>query len=712
MIKRPIALILVAVLAMSTALTGCGDDDKDTATPQQETSDIEGGEEAEGDEEYEDYDWDSEYADRIDVEDTLDLGTTATFVGSNFYDGTVNNEDDALDVVYAALEIMGGDDNTGLELDAIDGPTKEGNTYYTFRQFADDIKVYGAAVKLAVDKNGQVIGLNSTLVNGIDANKSVNWSIDASEAEAIVKQMYEDNDIKVRVIPNVTEQTLLPVDGVEIVSHYVWVVYTTNPYDDVHTAYLANYVDCGGEYLYSNPVSAPSDLDSLSGSGAAFAFEGLVADTWKGTVKKYHGEKEEVTIPVAKDPQTGDIYLADVDRKVMCADYADFDYHDTLTPRTAVNGKFTDGDVLIYKAFLEIYDYYDSLGWYGPDGDGSPVLLLLDWIDEDGKPVHNACYSGKIQGFDVFQFNRDEPDGEAYDTMAHEFTHAVTGAIMITNLYTNDYGAINEAMSDICGNLIESILGKTDDKTWLIMENGIEPIRSMSSPHDFRQPAFVWDKYYVPAASYPSGANDNGGVHTNSSLLNLIAYRLNESGMDQNDQLNYWMNVAYMLTPRTDYELIACILPWALEIVGQEKYMDVLNKAIAETGIADMSLPDKVSGNLANFRLVFPRDDILEAYNVTATVYNYDTEEEISTWAQDESNLISISIDPGNCVFMISIADEDTGEEAVLIRAKDGWEVYDYGEFDPNGITLDNIIELKAGQIVEFDPQELAEYFE
>ncbi|MBQ9505400.1 MAG: M4 family metallopeptidase [Lachnospiraceae bacterium] len=67
--------------------------------------------------------------------------------------------------------------------------------------------------------------------------------------------------------------------------------------------------------------------------------------------------------------------------------------------------------------------------------------------------------------------------------MAHEFTHALTGAVMTTNLYMNDYGAINEAMSDIFGNLVESLMGKTEDTTWLIQENGNQPIRCMSDPH-------------------------------------------------------------------------------------------------------------------------------------------------------------------------------------------------------------------------------------
>lgn len=65
---------------------------------------------------------------------------------------------------------------------------------------------------------------------------------------------------------------------------------------------------------------------------------------------------------------------------------------------------------------------------------------------------------------------------------------------------------------------------KTDDKTWLLQENSDDIIRSMSDPNKYEQPAYVWDRYYVPKANEATENNDEGGVHTNSSLLNLIAW--------------------------------------------------------------------------------------------------------------------------------------------------------------------------------------------
>ncbi len=699
--------MLAAVLVLSSALTGCT---KDTvADSGYEESDSSAESVSQGLETSDtDDSKDNTYEESEDNDQSLateafsDVESIQVFIGEQFSDKKVNNEDDALDVIYDALEYIGGDNSTELEFAVKDGPTSEGNTFYTFRQVSGDIAVFGASVKLVADKGGNPIGLNSTLISGLKENPDINWSLDAAEAEAIVKETLKKDGVSVNIIPNATEQTLLPLEDGDYV--YVWVVYTKNFYDDVDTAYLAHYVDWEGEYLYPNPVTSPGNVDALSGAGATFAFEGLEADTWTGTVKKYHGEKEKVTIPVAKDPETGDIYLADVDRKVMCADYSEFWNEDDLSPRIAKNGKFDDNEVLIYKGFLEVYDYFESIGWVGPDGEGSPSLLLLDWVDDDGEPVHNACYAGKMIGFDVFQFNRDEPDGESYDTMAHEYTHAVTTAAMLANIYMNDYGAINEAMSDIFGNLIESLMGKTKDKTWLIQENGIEPIRCMSDPHQFEQPAFVWDEYYVPGVSEASDYNDNGGVHRNSSLLNLIAYRLNESGMAQEDQLYFWQNVSLILTPRTDYPQIADILPWVMKLIGEDSYVDVLEKAIDETGIRDKSLPETPPDKLARFQMVFPDEEILEQYNVFASAENVDTGQKFSTWAEDETDLMAITVDPGYYIFYIQIFDED-GEEIDLIKSREGWTVE-----TTDDELVDSIIFIDEGEIYEFDSSELNRY--
>ncbi|MCR4890991.1 MAG: M4 family metallopeptidase [Lachnospiraceae bacterium] len=640
-------------------------------------------------------------------------GAVVSFIGEPFYEG-VENEDDALEAVYSVLDYVGGDQSTQLELAAIDGPTEEGNNIYTFRQMAGDVVVFGATAKLIVDSSGQAIGLVSDVVPGLRVDEDASWRIDETEAEAVVKAQGKEEGIDYRVIPNVTEQTLLPFEDDSTNFYYAWVVYTHNVYDDVDTAYLAHYVDEAGKYLYAIPVTQPGNSEALSGSTSIFAFDGMDEAEWSGTVTKHTGETEDITIPVAADPETGDIYLGDVKRKVICADYADFIENDTLTPRVAENEQFDNNEVQIYRAFLEVYDFFEGIGWHGPDGAGSPVVILMDWVDENGDTVHNACYSGKMQGFDVFMFNKEDPDGECYDTMAHEFTHALTTATMTYNIYKNDYGAINEALSDIFGNLAEALMEKTDDEEWLIQENGENVIRSMSNPNQYGQPGYTWDQFYVPEVEESSERNDNGGVHTNSSLLNLIAYRLNESGMDPVDQLYYWQHVAMIITPKTDYSQMAEILPWTLQLIGMEDYRDVLLAAIDETGIRDGDLPDEPGEGLARFQLTFPVHDFLDSYEVFALAFNIEDNAQYYTWPEVTTDLMAATVEPGVYIFELQLVDRETDEEYYVFWQGDGWVLLsaeDNASLLSGDASLpdDCFINMEAGEVAEFDTSGLAE---
>ena len=133
----------------------------------------------------------------------------------------------------------------------------------------------------------------------------------------------------------------------------------------------------------------------------------------------------------------------------------------TLTPCVIGGGEHSDEWILTFQNFIKIFDLYGSTKFNGPDTEGTPCLILVDAVDEEGIPIDNAFYAGKIQGFQVFAFDSTAPYGEAVDVMGHEFTHCFTTKAMNTNLYMNDYGAINEAMSDIFGNLYAMMVDVT-----------------------------------------------------------------------------------------------------------------------------------------------------------------------------------------------------------------------------------------------------------
>ena len=110
----------------------------------------------------------------------------------------------------------------------------------------------------------------------------------------------------------------------------------------------------------------------------------------------------------------------------------------------------------------------------------------------------------------------------ADDVVAHELTHGVTQ--YTSNLfYYYQSGAINESLSDVFGEFVDQTNGRGNDipsVRWLMGEDvaRLGAIRNMQNPPAFGDP----DR--MTSAFYYRGADDNGGVHTNSGVNNKAAY--------------------------------------------------------------------------------------------------------------------------------------------------------------------------------------------
>ena len=117
----------------------------------------------------------------------------------------------------------------------------------------------------------------------------------------------------------------------------------------------------------------------------------------------------------------------------------------------------------------------------------------------------------------------------ALDVCGHEIGHAVCQNT--ANLtYSNESGAMNEGLSDIWGASIEAYAvanlgfvssGVKAKSTWLIgeeIDKQQAALRSMSDPKSQGQPD------YYKGINWYTGTSDNGGVHTNSGVLNYWYY--------------------------------------------------------------------------------------------------------------------------------------------------------------------------------------------
>lgn len=125
----------------------------------------------------------------------------------------------------------------------------------------------------------------------------------------------------------------------------------------------------------------------------------------------------------------------------------------------------------------------------------------------------------------------DASDGNkpltALDVCGHEITHGLTEKTSGLN-YSGESGAMNEGFSDIFGTAIE-FYARPSNADWLIGKD-FYTIRSMSNPNAYSQPDTYQGTYWA------TGTADNGGVHTNSGVLNYWFYLLSVGGSGTNDK--------------------------------------------------------------------------------------------------------------------------------------------------------------------------------
>ena len=166
------------------------------------------------------------------------------------------------------------------------------------------------------------------------------------------------------------------------------------------------------------------------------------------------------------------------------------------------------------QTFPLVPDFYLNAGYYG-----------------DGVMVYGE---GLPAGFTVGGQTVDYFSG-ALDIVAHELTHGVTDYTSDL-IYRNESGALNEAFSDIMGAAVEFFVQPAGNGTgradWLCGEDIFRPggIRSMSNPLAFGDPDHYSQRY--------TGAQDNGGVHSNSGIANNAFYLAVEGGTNRTSGLS------------------------------------------------------------------------------------------------------------------------------------------------------------------------------
>ena len=179
----------------------------------------------------------------------------------------------------------------------------------------------------------------------------------------------------------------------------------------------------------------------------------------------------------------------------------------------------------------------DVLQRDGLDGAGGAVISTINCVYQGNgsKEWRNAA---RFRGQMVYGQRMVSGVMRSYalslDVVAHELLHGLTENTARLE-YRMESGALNKSYSDIFGVIVSNLhLPSVDDWNWEIGEHLSEtglPLRDMSDPARFDQPAHMDDYRELPETE------DHGGVHINSGIHNKAAFNVLTAPSDTDNKL-------------------------------------------------------------------------------------------------------------------------------------------------------------------------------
>ena len=482
---------------------------------------------------------------------------------------------------------------------------------------------------------------------------AVNY-LDSSESELVLMRTDTFEDITVYTFQQRYEEELVYKSFLKII---------TNSYGEVLGAVSSLEEDpesVGWDYY---AYREPADWEER--------FADWDSGTYEKTVTAVSEEVVDISIPVMINPETGDRYLGDKDRLVFCIDVAELAELDDRGDSTPINmdrDLQSDGELLTYYRFIQVYDYFAEKGWWGPDGQRNPCLLQLD---NSGEFHGNASYGSFQDGFHIFGFSVDDGAGQSLQVIAHEFTHGVSSTNHIGS-YENETGALDEALSDLIGNAVEA-----DIRQWSPSENAW--LNGFRRAHKYEHALYVWDEFYTPSTDNPDDWNDWGSVHHNANLVSILAWQMYAAGMSPRDVFDFWFIFDLALTPKTDFAETAMKAAWCAEIAGLSEYAPVIQQAVEDLRLGEKDLPYYLNEHQGIILFENP----LVGASVKAVFCDPLHDSNLLTWPIAGTDTIAAVFQDGTYwAVTVQSLDEEEGKAAVWNNEDNRWEMTDADEIE------------------------------
>jgi Zn-dependent metalloprotease len=385
-----------------------------------------------------------------------------------------------------------------------------------FRQLCNKIPVYGSLITVELDGDNELVSIDSNL--GKPSNVNSIAQISPQESLRIVARTAGESDELSRSVP--------------VLNYYY--------YDDGerwHLVYIVRDVPVQrdkGAKQSKLPIIMDYLVDAHSGemverlprTANAVAVPPSVEEAKDGL-----GVLREIRVAV----QGRKLLLKDENLNVETYDFEFQDVNKAHLPGRFVtkppdpwdrSGVSAHANAAVVAEFLR-----DVLGRNGVDDQGSALVSSINCVDPsdstDGKQWPNAAWvrTQMVYGQVLESDGTFRSFSVGLDVVAHEIYHGVTDRSCRLE-YAKQSGALNESFSDIFGILIsnrnEADIGKWNWEMGEDLDKKGTPLRELSNPEKYKQPAHMSDYAYQPNTVY----GDWGGVHTNSGIPNFAAYKI------------------------------------------------------------------------------------------------------------------------------------------------------------------------------------------
>ena len=410
-----------------------------------------------------------------------------------------------------------------------------GFTHYRFMQYYKNIRIAGAEYILHVDNKGVTYAANGQYVRRM--NKEVSYNLSNTTALQKVlsyvgasKYMWQEKNQE----DELKQRTKKPDTSYYPKGELVWTKKLSNAaWDAVHLR-LAYQFD-----IYASSPNSSKRIEIDANTGEIINDIPLESDCTPATVTTIWNGSKSINTDLYASPQyrlkdscqAASIRVRDWN---STTDVSNNPLEITSNDNTWTNNNQVFGGSVLWaiKTSYNFYQSFFSRNSYDNAGGIIEAYINVWFRDQNGNIYNDNAsmnFGTRIMKVGLGKSGTLANSWATIDIIGHEYTHAVTGYTADLT-YSYESGALNEGYSDIFGSMVQYYATGETTMDYLIGENRTDgAIRSMWSPNTYQDPdtykGFFWY----------TGTGDEGGVHTNSGVLNYWFYLLSEGLSGSND---------------------------------------------------------------------------------------------------------------------------------------------------------------------------------